>query len=258
MIDNILFSRIGDMLHAAHRGDASVSPFLTPEEAFRTEEYLRKTDGDAQFFYAGGYQDAERKRLFILSAYSVFPEQELAELEQEHTRVLLIRGSGYVSLNHRSFLGALLALGLERDAIGDIIVLEERDAILFCDRAIADFLLCAPSPLSAVGKDRVRVEEYALPPDFAPQRPTQPISDTVSSPRLDAVVSALCGISRDKAKNLVQSDQVRVNYTPNANPSAEISDGDLISVTGSGRYKIESISARTKKDRIRLLASKYI
>lgn len=258
MIDNILFSRIGDMLHAARRGDSSVSPFLTPEEAFRTEEYLRKTDGDAQYFYAGGYQDAERKRLFILSAYSVFPEEELAELERENTRVLRIRGSGYVQLNHRSFLGALLALGLERDSLGDILVQDERDAILFCDSAIADFLLSAPSPLSAVGKDKVKVEEFALPPDFAPQRPTQPISDTVSSPRLDAVVAALCGLSREKAKNLVQSEQVRVNYTPVANPSAEVSDGDLISITGSGRYKIESITARTKKDRIRLLASKYI
>ena len=144
MIDNLLYSRIGDMLHAAQRGDAAVSPFLTPEEVFRTQEYLRKTAGDAQYEYLGGYPDAERKRLFILSAYCAFPEEELAELSARRIRTLLIRGSGYASLNHRSFLGALLALGLERDAIGDIIVQNARDAILFCDDAIADFLLVSP------------------------------------------------------------------------------------------------------------------
>lgn len=257
-MEKLLLSRIGDLLRAAQRGDTAASPFLTPEEAVRCDEYLKRNEPEAAYRLWGGYDDAERKRLFLLSAYSVFPEEDFREAYGEKIRALRIEGSGYASLNHRSFLGALLALGIERDTLGDIIVEQERSAILLCDSAIADFLLTSPFQLSAVGRDKVKVSAMTLPEGYAPERPTQKMSDTVSSPRLDAVVAALCGLSREKAKALVCGGGVRVNYLEKDDPSAALCEGDLLSVSGFGRFRIEGVSERTRKDRIRLTASKYL
>ena len=79
-MEKLLLSRIGDLLRAAQRGDTAASPFLTPEEAVRCDEYLKRNEPEAAYRLWGGYDDAERKRLFLLSAYSVFPEEDFRAL----------------------------------------------------------------------------------------------------------------------------------------------------------------------------------
>jgi RNA-binding protein YlmH len=169
----------------------------------------------------------------------------------------MVTGSGYRKLTHRDFLGSLLGLGLERDVLGDILVTDEsgRCAVVLCDETICGFI---ESELTCVANDKVRVKRVKNDEWEVPVRRTMPIRDTVASPRLDAVVSALCGISREKEREAVVSGLVEFEFESEDRPDKIINAPSVISVRGVGKFKIVSLSDKTKKGRYRLEAEKYI
>jgi len=207
----------------------------------------------------GGYEDAERKMLFVLPDYfeEFDDDNSIArEFVSSNLECVLISGSGYVELDHRSFLGALCSLGIDRSHLGDIIVCDSKCAYLFCDSSIADFLTSAEKPLTSIGRDKVKVKKSALPSELDTSPHYQSIHDTVASARLDCVVSALCNLSRDKADEAVKSGLVSLNYSVVCDRTKELNDGDIVSVRGKGKFKIVSLGNKTKKDRLRLDALK--
>lgn len=52
-----------------------------------------------------------------------------------------------------------------------------------------------------------------------------PIRDTVASPRLDAVVKALIGTSREEAARLIAAGLVSLNHLPSLSASAPVREG---------------------------------
>ena len=144
-------SRLDDLLTVAERGELGASRFLTPAEHHIAEEYLRRRG--AVFISFGGYPSAERRRVYILPDYmdglsnndsEIDFEEKISEYGYSANITLLkIRGSGYRTLGHRDYLGSVLGLGVERDVIGDILLLEgeSQEAALFCDSAIAQYFL---------------------------------------------------------------------------------------------------------------------
>ena len=251
MTDRLFFARIDDMLYRADRGEAVFSSFLNETERAEAELYLRGRAGECSVSFFGGYTDAERTRLFIYPAY-----YELADI-CGCIKALEIKGSGYETLRHSSFLGALTSLGIDRAKMGDIVI-RESSAVLFADEKIAEFLLSDPAPLTRVGRDTVKVTEFKVSGDFENQREYKDIFDTVASPRLDCVVSALTALSREKAKPLITSGQVMVNHITVEKTDITVCGGDIVTVRSYGRFRIESLSDKTKKDRYKLTAKKYI
>ena len=90
------------------------------------------------------------------------------------------------------------------------------------------------------------------------KKKTKSISDTVASDRLDCVISALINESRDKAKRIVLEGFVECNYQRCDKTDFRIKNGDIISVRGYGKFEIDNITDLTKKNRLRLVAEKYI
>ena len=78
----------------------------------------------------------------------------------------------------------------------------------------------------------------------------------VSSLRLDVVIAALTNISRQKAASLIHGEKVKVNWTVRDQPAFELQESDMLSVRGSGRFKVIAIEGRTRKDKIRLIIGK--
>ena len=156
---DILFARIDDICRRAERGELGVSCFLSPREHHFVMAHLASRGMSAQSFAYGGYPQAERRRVYILPEYigevSSYEEIEPWE-DQRAIRTVLVRGSGYKKLTHRDYLGSILALGIEREVLGDIVFTdnESRQAIVFCDGVIADFIV---SELKRVGNDAVKV-----------------------------------------------------------------------------------------------------
>ena len=91
-----------------------------------------------------------------------------------------------------------------------------------------------------------------------PDRKTQPIRDTVASPRLDAVVAALCNLSRERARAAVVSGLVEIDFESEERPDRTLSADTTVSVRGFGRYRVTALSDKTKKGRYRLEAEKYV
>ena len=251
-----LFARLEDLKKRADRGEMGISAFLSPRELHYAEGFLLRAG--CAFIAFGGYGSAERRRLYILPEYmsEIKSADELRDYGCDSAVLAIeIKGSGFVSLSHRDFMGALLGLGIERDVIGDIVTQNDSSAILFCDLRIADFIL---TQLSAVGKDKVKCRSVGIDKDFCPKRKVAPISDTVASPRLDCVVAAVCNISREKARDCVISGVVELEYEYCERPDREVSAPCVLSVRGYGKFRICSIGEQTRKGRYRLFAEKFL
>ena len=254
-----LLARLADLAGRAERGELALGPFLSPREGYLASQHL--TAGSIPYRTFGGYDDAERRRLYLLPSYMEAEEDVplLSLLEdfgyESRIACLRVTGSGYARLDHRSYLGSLLGLGLERHVIGDILVTDKGDATVFCDEAIVPFLL---QEWHKVGNDTVKVAQIPLTEAVVPERRFSSIHDTLASPRLDGVVAALCRLSRDRAKAVVESGLVELNFEREEHPDRTVLEGSILSVRGYGRYRILSVSEQTKKGRFRLEAQKYL
>ncbi len=254
----LLVAHAEDLSSRASDGTVSMTAFLTPREQHLLS--LCFAGLRDRFVLFGGYAEAERARMIFLPPYIADSDEPwrtslVDEVKGEAVVALDVRGSGYRNLTHRDFLGAVLHLGVKREAIGDICVFDGTRAVLLCDPRMADFL---KENLTRVANDAVKISKADLPPDFDGGRKFEPMTDTVASPRLDAVVAALCRLSRERAQALCTGEQVEVDYEVSVKCDRDVMEGSVITVRGFGKYKIRSLGEHTKKGRLRLLADRYV
>lgn len=250
-----LYARLDDLIAEAQRGELVQSAFLTPKERYFAEAYL--VSRNARFITFGGYDGAERQKIYILPEYmeDVHGARELAEYGFDSgVACAEIAVSGYRELSHRDYMGAVLGFGVERSVIGDIIV-GGRGAFVVCEPVICDFLI---QSLSYVGSDKVKVCGVPLEKICVPERRYSDISDTVASPRIDCTVGALCSLSREKARAAVEAGLVEVNYEREMRPDRIILPPCTVTVRGYGKFDVLSVGEQTRKGRYRLSAKKYL
>lgn len=250
--DKLFYARLSDLADRASSGQIVGTAFLTPEEVVLADVWLGQCGTGLSWGFYGGYADAERRMLLIRPDY--LPEDSVEE--RDWFSVLEIRISGYVNLDHRSYLGALMALGIKRETLGDILCLPEGGALLFVTPSVADFLLSDPPPLVYVGRDKVKV----LPADPAKaadyQRSYEERTGIVASMRLDGIIAEFGGLSREKAKAAIQRGEVTYNYRQASDPAKICSSGDILSLRGCGKFKIKDLET-TRKERVRLTVLVY-
>ena len=205
--------RIEDLISREQRGEPFVfSGFLTAEEAAEAEAICRRAG--APYLLYCGYPASERKMLAISS----LDEETLV---QYFPIVLLQIVCGDAdSLTHRDVLGALMALGIRRDVLGDIIV-RDGCALFFAAEHIRDFLI---QNLSSIGRQNVRLLEAAEDLKI-PEPQFESLRITVASPRADAVVGALGRFSREQAAQAVS-------------PLLEILSVQTALIPTSGQYEV--------------------
>ncbi len=87
---------------------------------------------------------------------------------------------------------------------------------------------------------------------------TEDCSRTVSSDRLDCIISAICGVSRSMAAEMIEKGNVSVNSLCEQRITHGVKADDRISVRGFGRYIVGDMSGRSKKGRIILNYKKYV
>ncbi len=252
-MDNFFEAKTDEIFRRAERGAVASGDFLNPEEQFAAEQIARAYSGVCEYCFFGGCHGAERA---ILVAYPYGCKPDFEELAQLVSAVK-IKGSGYSVFEHRSVLGSVLGMGIDRRAVGDIVIQSEKSAIVFVQPEIARFLTDGNQAIERIGRDKVRAEIIAVGEDFEIAHEYLEISGTVSSPRIDAVIAELVNISRERAKTEIKSGNIRLNYTEVFENDIDVSAGDIISVRGSGKYRIENIGGITRKGRMRINALKY-
>ena len=254
--DEVFYSRLEDLKRCANRGNLGISAFFSPREIFLAEEYLKRSGIEFAFF--GGYEDAERKKCYFLPEFmgEIQDVSQICEYGYSFDiAALLIKGSGFESLSHRAIMGSILGLGVERDVVGDIVLLSKNEAVFFCDLKLVDFFI---NNLERAGRDKISVHQIDISKIELPKKKFLQITDTVASARLDCVVSALCSLSRERAKEKIQNSLVELNFEVEERPDREVVAPAILSVRGVGKFRIVSVSDKTKKGRYRLLAEKYL
>lgn len=219
-----------------------LTPFLDPREQYIVDSIIgQHSEVKAEAF--GGYEAAERKRLFLSPSYFE-PGQEDFQIKIAELRY----PKKFADLSHGKILGTLMGAGIKREMIGDIIS-DGDDWQFFADESIMQFLL---TTLTKVGNITTQLEEIPYTEILLPKDAWEERSETVSSLRLDVILANVFHISRQKAKELISSNKVKVNWNETERPDIVLGIHDVLSIRGYGRLRIEAIEGKTKKEKIRL------
>ena len=184
-------------------------------------------------------------------------EGDLTTCAQENlTAVRVVRASFYEedALTHRDLLGSLMALGLTRETLGDILVFP-RWADVLATAPAAELLL---SDWTDAGRVRLHTVPLPLAQLTPPQEKTKEIRDTVSSLRLDSVLAVGFSLSRGKAAEAVTSGKVQVNWTDCQKPDRPVAQGDTLTLRGLGKCVLEEVGHQTKKGRVFVTLKRYL
>ncbi len=247
--DKMLLSQIWDRLHRGMERNIPVhSPFLSLREQALCRYLFGSQPG---LIWFGGYDNAERKMLVFLPDYL----QEDCLME-DASPIACIHAAFYEgdAPTHRDFLGALMGTGIARDTVGDICV-----GSGFCDffvaEQIAPYLL---QEFQSAGRTRLHLTQIPLDRAAIPEPEIQEIRDTVSSLRLDSLVSAGFRISRGLAGQHIAAGKAAVDGLPCQKPDKAVAEGSVISLRGFGKIKLQSIVGLTKKERISVVIHRYV
>ncbi|MFN3360307.1 MAG: photosystem II S4 domain protein [Pseudanabaenaceae cyanobacterium] len=237
---------LGD--RALQRWEVVYSDFLPPPVLAEAQGLFQKFT-EVQICAWGGYEQAERQRLGIARLEQCLSLGDFPLLPIEISGNFL-----FDPANHRDFLGAILATGIDRGKVGDIIVLGERGAQAIVDPTLGDYLALNLQQVRTVPV-KVRGIEWSELKVRPPQ--TKEVVSVEASLRLDAVASAGFGMSRSKMVELIQQAEVRVNWQTIEQPSYQLKPGDLISIRGKGRLTIDDVMV-TKKNRYRVQMTRSV
>ena len=157
-------------------------------------------------------------------------------------------------LTHRDFLGSILNLGIERRAIGDIVIRDNVGYVFATEdmaKYIADSLIrIKHTDVRATVTDEVLTEGELY--------KTEPRRVQLSSERVDALVAKVFALSRDDAQALFKRGLVFVSGRCIESVSHTPRIGDVISVRGYGRMVYRGQSSTSKKGKLNVDVDLYI
>lgn len=244
MESELLVARLGDTVDISERTNKpKFFGFLSPEQTVLAKTYLGNRNITFRFF--GGFEDAQRVYL------GCFPDW----VEDYSFPISAITFNYRKSdvLSHRDFLGSLMALGIKRETVGDILVGEGK-AVAFVADEVKEFIF---TQIKKIGRIGVTLEEGFTEP--LPQTSKLvDVTDTIASNRLDCVVASLASISRGKSCELIENGFVSVNSVVCEKTTKLINNGDIVTVRGKGKFIVTSLTGKTKKQRTVLEFKKYI
>lgn len=217
--------------------------FLDPRQTFILSSIVKSSG--LKFTVHGAFLEPERQRALI------YPDYYEPEADDYQVSIFAIRyPAKFMTLEHRDVLGSIMALGIDRSKFGDI-RLEGEIAQFAAAEEMKDYLV---ANLTSIGKSKIRVEELGSTDELIVMAESwKEELHTISSLRLDSLVASLVNCPRQKAVSLIQNDKVKVNHVVRDQQAFEVNESDILSIRGSGRFKIMSIEGRTRKDKIRLL-----
>lgn len=149
--------------------------------------------------------------------------------------------------SHRDFLGAIMNLGVDRSTIGDIFILEN-EGYVFCQKSIVEYIV---ENLDKVRHTHIKCERVLEPLRFYKDE-GKTLEITVTSDRIDVVLSGVYHVSRSESLSYFEKGIVYVNgrlCTSNAKP---LKENDVVNVRGKGKFLYAGVIYTTKKEKCRI------
>lgn len=273
--DELLIAQIEDKIQQADDwGLMTSGDFLDTHQRKVVSDYLRGRKLPVKALFYGGYEDAERCMPVFVPEFLELAggeTQDGSDETPEPIRELLsvVRVSvpkGGRVLTHRDYLGSLLALGLDREVTGDILVrVGETEqtgeakplgpgADIIVKTEIAEFI---EMNYTKAGRTNLEVEVLPVTSLCTGDINIVQKSDTVASLRLDSVVASAFALSRAKAAEAIRRGIVSVNSMEALKVDQEISEGDKIVMRGRGKVVLAEVGGVSRKDRVRITFNVY-
>lgn len=245
--DKLLLARIWDKYEQMERrGIPTATVFLSAREQILAQTLMNSAQIRSGYRFDGGFESAERKVLLFLPEWA----------EDCEDKVAFVRAAFHgadSSLTHRDILGSLMGLGITREKVGDIIISEHSADVIVAPQLV-EFLL---REWNSAGRVRLTVSEIARDEVSEPQVKITQVNDTVSSLRLDAVVSAAFSMSRGKAAELIAAGKVSLDHTPCIKGDKTVGQDSTITARGFGKAVVRECSRVSKKGRTILVIDRY-
>lgn len=239
--EKLIMRRAVDLLRVAQgRWEARYSGFLSDREQDLCSAALNREGCDWYRFW-GGYPDAERQLLCL---------EPVEEQADSPVVCIQIESSQQQALAHKDYLGALMGLSIQRTGVGDILLDPSVPglAYVFVLPTVAELIM---QELTSVGNTSVRVCMCdAKKAASLAQLPRVTKHATVSSLRADAVLAAMLNCSRTIASDLIRAGKVEIGHIPVHAAHAPVYQGDTFTVRGKGRFKLQNLGGKSRKDRL--------
>lgn len=252
--DKILISKIIDKINFSKtKNKITNSQFLNEYQIAMIEKELKKIK-ETNYFFEGGDKNSESK---ILIAY---PENLDIEIVYENVKNIIkaikielpneIQGK----FQHRNYLGTVMKFGLERDRIGDIIVYKDLAYIIVL-KENAEYIKNSfefenqfkKAKISIININEVKYKKIEF----------ENIEITVTSVRLDNIISELLNTSRNVAQKLINEEKVSINYNIETKNIKRAKESDILIVRGNGKYIIDKFLGKNKKNKEIIKIKKY-
>lgn len=250
MKDEIFEKRLLDLCNQAYgQGRYTFSNFLDLYEQSIVTSLMKK-EKCVFFSLSGGYEGAQRRMVR-------FGSPDELGYDQEFPFVLLhirpLSGKFAEKLSHRDYLGSLMNLGIERNLIGDIIVMD-KEAYVFVKDTIGPFLMQEWTKVrhTLIDIKETPIMEFLYTPKF------EEVKGFCASFRLDVMVAFLCKTSRKESVDLIKAQKVFVNSCLVESNSYVLKEGDILTVRGYGKAVFSEIGGQSKKGRFMVSMKKYV
>ena len=247
-MDAELIKRAEDLARRCERtASVTCTNFLTPAQSY--ELRMWRPAADCRLVFHGGYEGAERVAAFFLPDYM---EEEYFD-PSEYIRALHVKAA-FGDPGHRDYMGAVLGLGIGREWLGDIVA-EAGQAWIFCLPSVENHLLLN---LDKVGRYGVKTAPVPLSEVPGWEKKMREVTFSVKSPRLDAVVGGMFGLSRSSAAEAVKAGLVSLNYAENTKCDTSVRECDIISLKGKGKGRVLELGGLSRRDRQFIKCGIYI
>ncbi len=246
----LLYKRLKELSeNAYYRGFCTYSDFLNLDEQNLFFNNCKEIV-HSQYKIWGGYENAERRVICF------YEDDSFSHIYCPVVCLKIVPSNVKFSdkLTHRDYLGAILNLGIDRCKIGDILIIEQAGYV-FCRQEISNFII---EQLVRIKHTTVSVfvanedEVCTIKPVF------EEIVGTVSSIRLDAILSVAFHTSRSSLTGLIAGGKVFVNSRLVQSNSYVLKEDDIVSVRGMGKFIFKETNGQTKKNRYKVVLLKYV
>ncbi len=254
MTDNeLLIARVEDCILACADGYLLTSTnFLDIYQQSAVLEYLKKRP-EVRFDLYGGFSDSERKIAVFFPDYMDGIDYIKENSELSPIASLEIKKDSFSTLSHRDYLGAVMGLGIKREAVGDILV-TDGGCTMAVIKSVAGFI---KENLTSVGRGSVKVEVKNTFTDTQATAVFEEKRCYVSSMRLDGVISAAFSLSRGTAAEKIRRGEVLMNGVVMTKSDIKVPFGAKLVIHGMGKVIVREDAGITKKGRQAFIIEKF-
>ena len=219
-----------------------ITDFLDPRQQFIARSLVSQGSG-VKVEFNGGIGGAERKRALFYPDYYTPSKEDFGLSLFE-----IVYPRKFSQLHHGQVLGTLANSGLDRSVLGDILT-DGNHWQVVVEQQIADYIQLQ---IEKIGRIKVKLEPISFDQAVENLDEYETQTTTLSSLRIDNLISDAFNFSRKVAKDLIREKRIHVNWTLVDKPDWKIGVHDIVSVRKYGRIKVLDLLGETRKDKLRV------